>query len=232
MRTLSHRKSVVGVNGLSSPAWSGGSRPRAACAGGGAAGRCCVPLIELLLLLLFLLRAALLHRRRWPHQRMRLLRRRRACSGCGGGIRFGRLITIVRLSTIRRLRIPVLRLRRSLLFVGAWLGRRHLPDLMIVVGLCERLKPSWLPGFVARIRRLIDPALIDRRGLRCAHGANQRLLVQTSTGLRLSLLDRPRRRGWSSTATTGRLMTAAGGRRETGCPAPITLVRTGSARTR
>ena len=117
-----------------------------------------MPLIELLLLLPLLLRTALLYGRRRTHQRMRFLWKR----SCLFRLRWTELaIRRLRIPILLRLgipllglRVPVLRLRRSLLLICPRLRWRHLPHLMVAIRLSKRLESSWdcccrAPGFCA-----------------------------------------------------------------------------------
>jgi hypothetical protein len=155
-----------------------------------------LPVVELLFLLLLLLRSPLLYRRRGPGQRMCLhgrrfyflaLRRAEVWRRPVLGLR--RQVTILRwlLIPVRRRWIPIFRRRSPLLFHGA---RRRLHLLYLVVSalrLSERteaglrlLRRLWPRGLVGLIR--------PGRRLRAYEG----LLVQVSTGLRLSLIKRAR----------------------------------------
>ena len=174
-----------------------------------------LPAIELLLLLLFLLRRPLLYRRHRPYQRMRFRR---------GPLRWfllrpEALIVVVlghlRIPILRRWFISILSRRISLLLIGARLRVGHLSDLRIA---CVRIRIRRCERTESRLSRLRPSALACSRCAlirdwsrpRWTRRPHQSLFVETSTGLRLPLFDRPRRR-WRRSHRNNR--TADHGRR-------------------
>src|SRR5579872_735515 len=97
-----------------------------------------------------------------------------------------------------RLRVPVLRLSVALLLIGSRLALGHRARLVVVaaVRLGERAESGLdRPPFAL--------ILIHLRRTRRACRMDQRLLVQTPPSLRLPLLNRTRRRRWSSYCNHG-----------------------------
>lgn len=153
-----------------------------------------LPLIELLLLLLFLLRGPLLYRWRRPYQRMRFRHSSRPLL-----LLLRTETLIVRCAICRGWLISVFSRRIFRLLERLRLRVRHLADLRIArvrirVRRCERME--------SRFSRCRPRALIrSRSSLICRGGRtsrtrwpHQRLLVEMSSGLRLPLVDGPRRR--------------------------------------
>lgn len=114
-----------------------------------------MPLVELLLLLLFLLRSPLLYGRRRSHERRRLPRR----LICLLFVSVTLLLALAEIAICRllailwRLRVPVLRLRVSLLLECTRLRIRHLVHLGIATIRWRELMEAFLIlGFPSLIR--------------------------------------------------------------------------------